>query len=99
MQLTPMVSRLSSSDRGDELSSEDKSLFFGIVGILHNLACWTRLDIAFAVSDRSRFVSNPSSVHMQATERRRISDSNVLDRSLNQLWAYVDFDWAGCVDT
>ena len=66
---TPMVSRLSTLDRGEELSTQDKSQYLVIVGSLLYLACWTRPDIAFAVSELSRFVSDPGSVHMQAAKR------------------------------
>ena len=106
---TPMVSRLSSSHKGEELSSEDKSQYRIIVGSLLYLACWTRPDIAFAVSELSRFVSDPGSVHMQAAKRvlRHLKGTKDLglkftrpsDGSLNRLWGYVDSDWAGCVDT
>lgn len=106
---TPMVSRLSSSHKGEELSSEDKSQYRIIVGSLLYLACWTRPDIAFAVSELSRFVSDPGSVHMQAAKRvlRYLKGTKDLglkftrpsDGSLNRLWGYVDSDWAGCVDT
>jgi len=106
---TPMVSRLSSSDRGEELSHQDKSQYRVIVGSLLYLACWTRPDIAFAVSELSRFVSDPGTVHMQAAKRvlRYLKGTKELglkftrpaDGSLNLLWGYVDSDWAGCVDT
>ena len=59
---TPMVTRLSESDRGDELSTEEKSQYRVIVGSVLYLACWTRPDIAFAVSELSRFVSDPVSM-------------------------------------
>jgi len=106
---TPMVTRLSESDRGDELSTEEKSQYRVIVGSVLYLACWTRPDIAFAVSELSRFVSDPGSVHMQAAKRvlRYLKGTKDLglrftrpsDGSLNQLWGYVDSDWAGCADT
>jgi hypothetical protein len=106
---TPMVSRLSTIDRGEELSTQDKSQYRVIVGSLLYLACWTRPDIAFAVSELSRFVSDPGSVHMQAAKRvlrylkgtkdLSLKYSRPADGSLNLLWGYVDSDWAGCVDT
>ncbi len=39
---TPMVSRLSTLDRGEELSTQDKSQYRVKVGSLLYLACWTR---------------------------------------------------------
>ena len=39
------------------------------MGSLLYLACWTRPDIAFAVSELSRFVSDPGTVYMQAAKR------------------------------
>ncbi len=92
---TPMVTRLSESDRGDELSNEEKSQYRVIVGSVLYLACWTRPDIAFAVSELSRFVSDPGSVHMQAAKRvlrylkgtkdLRLRFTRPSDGSLNQL--------------
>ena len=66
---TPMTGRLSSQEKGDALSNEDKSSYRVIVGSLLYLSCWTRPDIAFAVSELSRFVSDPGQVHMQAAKR------------------------------
>jgi hypothetical protein len=66
------------------------------------LACWTRPDIAFAVSELSRFVSDPGMVHVQAAQRilRYLQGTKELglkftraaDRSLILLWGYVDSD-------
>ncbi len=65
-------------------------------------ACWTRPDIAFAVSELSRFVSDPGTGYMQAAKRvlRYIKGTKDLglkftcpaDGSLNLLWGYVDSD-------
>ncbi len=56
---TPIVSRLSNADRGNDLSKEDHAQYRVIVGSLLYLSCWTRLDISFAVSELSRFVADP----------------------------------------
>ena len=40
-----------------------------MVGSLLYLASWTRIDIAFAVSELSRFVANPGKVHLEAAKR------------------------------
>ena len=106
---TPMTKRLSTSERGEELSNQDKAAYRVMVGSLLYLACWTRPDIAFAVSELSRFVSDPGSTHLQAAKRvlRYLKGTQDLGLKytrpssdlLNQLWGCVDSDWAGCVDT
>jgi len=106
---TPMTGRLSSLEKGDDLSNEDKSSYRVIVGSLLYLSCWTRPDIAFAVSELSRFVSDPGQVHMQAAKRvlRYLAGTRDLglkftrpaDELLNRLHGFVDSDWAGCLDT
>ena len=86
-----------------------------MVGSLLYISSWTRPDIAFAVSELSRFVSNPGSKHLAAAKRvfrylkETISDGIVYHPPLlstlsdgfplNILWGYVDSDWAGCPDT
>jgi hypothetical protein len=80
-----------------------------MVGSLLYLSCWTRPDISFAVSELSRFVSDPGLVHMQAAKRviRYLKGTKELKLrysrpegvKINQLWGYVDSDWAGCIDT
>ena len=73
------------------------------------LSCWIRPDICFAVSELSRFVSDPGDVHLQAAKRvlrylkgtreLRLNYTRPEGPKLNQLWGYVDSDWAGCADT
>jgi hypothetical protein len=64
----PMVQRLSSMDGGEKLSVKDHEVYRNMVGSLLYLACWTRADIAFAVSELSRFVSSPGQFHMAAVK-------------------------------
>ena len=40
-----------------------------MVGSPPYLASWTRPDVAFAVSELSRFVSNPGKQHLEAAKR------------------------------
>ena len=106
---TPLVKRLSSADRGQPLSKSEHEIYRAIVGSLLYLACWTRPDISFAVSELSRFVSDPGVTHMQAAKRvlrylngtrdLKLTYSRPEEAKLNQLWGYVDSDWAGCVDS
>jgi hypothetical protein len=106
---TPITKRLSVAERGEELSPELRSTYRVMVGSLLYLACWTRPDIAFAVSELSRFVSDPGGTHMQAAKRvlRYLKGTKDLGLrytrplvdSLDELWGCVDSDWAGCADT
>ncbi len=110
---TPMVQRLSMINSGDKLSAVDQALYRNMVGSLLYLACWTRPDISFAVSELSRFVSAPGQNHMQAVKHllrylKGTSDLGLryskpkncgqVDRP-NVLWGFVDSDWAGCPDS
>jgi hypothetical protein len=109
----PMVHRLSSNDGGEKLSVKDHELYRNMVGSLLYLACWTRPDISFAVSELSRFVSSPGHHHMAAFKHliRYLKGSRELGLTyskpsicgpMNQpniLWGFVDSDWAGCPDS
>ena len=44
-------------------------VYRGMVGSLLYLASWTGPGIAFAVSELSRFVSNPGKPHLEAAKR------------------------------
>ena len=80
------------------------------MGSLLNLACWSRPDIVFAVSELSRSVSAPCHNHKVAakhllryrngTKQLGLVYSAPTDR-VNILWGYVDSDWAasGCPDS
>lgn len=67
---TPMkASRLSAKDQPETINSAAQALYRKMVGSLLYLASWTRPDIAFAVSELSRFVSNPGDAHLTAAKR------------------------------
>ena len=110
---TPMVQRLSMQNSGEKLSADDQVSYRDMVGSLLYLACWTRPDISFAVSELSRFVSAPGQIHMQAVKHllrylkgtsdlslrySKPKNSGPMDRT-NVLWGFVDSDWAGCQDS
>ena len=110
---TPMVQRLSMLNSGEKLPTSDQALYRNMVGSLLYLACWTRPDISFAVSELSRFVSAPGQNHMQAVKHllrylkgtselglrySKPKNSGPMDRP-NVLWGFVDSDWAGCPDS
>ena len=110
---TPMVHRLSGQDSGEKLAPGEHDRYRNMVGSLLYLACWTRPDISFAVSELSRFVSSPGQKHMAAVKHllRYLQGSRELglkyskpgnsgprDRP-NMLWGFVDSDWAGCPDS
>ena len=57
---TSVVHRLSEVNGGEKLSPTEHEQYHNMVGSLLCLACWSRPDIAFAVSELSRFVSSPA---------------------------------------
>ena len=106
----PISSRLTVQDQPEVTNSTAQELYRGMVGSLLYLASWTRPDIAFAVSELSRFVSNPGKPHLEAAKRvfrylKKTMHLGLVYRSSpsemppNTLWGYVDSDWAGCPDT
>jgi len=90
-------------------SASEKASYRVMVGSLLYLACWTRPDISFAVSELSRFVADPGQNHMLSTKRVLRYLRGTKDLGLqytrptgslaNRLYGYVDSDWAGCADT
>ena len=97
-------------DQPGHINGAVQSLYREMVGSLLFIASWTRPDIAFAVSELSRFISNPGPVHLIAAQRvfrylkQTISDGvtyslNMDEFPVNTLWGFVDSDWAGCPDT
>jgi hypothetical protein len=110
---TPIVQRLSVQNAGDKLSVQEHEQYRNMVGSLLYLACWSRPDIAFSVSELSRFISSPGQMHMQAVKHllrylkgtcdlglkySKPTNSGIVDRP-NVLWGFVDSDWAGCPDS
>ena len=91
----------------------EHATYQNMVGSMLYLASRTRPDISYAVSELSRFVSAPGQNHMTAAKHllrylkgtkemglkySRPSNKGPMDRP-NQLWGFVDSDWAGCQDT
>lgn len=79
-----------------------------VIGSLMYLAVGTRPDIAFAVSNLSQFLANPSVEHWNAAKRvlRYLRGTTELGlvfsgecREPNVLVAYSDADFATCIDT
>ena len=105
---TPMVARLSAVNSGEKLDSKAHELYRVFVGSLLYLSCWSRPDIAFAISELSRFVSDQYHTHMVAAKHllRYLNGTKQLGLvysaptdNVNILWGYVDLDWAGCPDS
>jgi hypothetical protein len=109
----PLRERLTNSSQPSTLFPDDCSVYRAMVGSLLYVAQWTRPDISFSVSELSRFVSNPGKVHLEQAKRvfrylkqtlslhLEFSSSSVPGSPVenNQLWGYVNSDWAGCPDT
>ena len=109
----PLRERLSSSSQPSTPVPENCTVYRAMVGSLLYVAQWTRPDISYSVSELSRFVSNPGNVHLEQAKRvfRYLSKTASLHLEYspsavpgspvadNQLWGYVDSDWAGCPDT
>ena len=110
---TPIVHRLSEANGGEKLSPLEHEQYRNMVGSMLYLACWSRPDIAFAVSELSRFVSSPGQNHMKAVKHllrylkgtqdlglkfAKPKNTGPMDRP-NILWGFVDSDWAGCPDS
>ena len=82
-------------------SEDDIAWYKSAVGSLIWLVVSTRVDIAFAVSILSRFLSNPGPAHKAAVQRvlRYLAGSS--DRSICytkdgcSLTGFTDADWAG----
>ncbi len=69
----PITSRLTVKDQPAAVNNVGQELYCGMVGSLLYLASWTCPDNSFAVSELSRFVSNPGKVpgkpHLEAAKR------------------------------
>lgn len=82
----------------------DATLFRSLVENLSYLTS-TRPDIMYASSLHSRFMQNPTQIHLGATKRVLRYLQGILDFSIRykkgeklELYGYTDSDWAGSVD-
>lgn len=80
--------------------------FRQLVGSLLYLAMATRPDIAFAISNVSRYLERPTTAHVTAAKRilkyvKGSFDHGILYQSecIGQIIGYSDADFAGCVTT
>ena len=53
---------------GNALSPEDHERYRALIGSLVYVSAWSRPDIAFALSELSRFVASPGTTHLQAAK-------------------------------
>ncbi|XP_031269399.1 secreted RxLR effector protein 161-like [Pistacia vera] len=100
---TPLVVNLKLS-KDDGAVKIDEGIYRSLIGCLLYLTA-TRPDLMFTTSLLSRFMRNPSEVHLKVAKRvlRYIKGSFDLGvwfkKSENfQLVRYSDSDWAGCID-
>lgn len=77
-----------------------------LIGSLMYLAVGTRADIAYSVGIASRFLENPTIVHEKAAKRILKYIKNTINFGIfylstktNELQAYSDADYAGCLET
>jgi hypothetical protein len=104
---TPMVAgtRLSRRDCPERPCPEMGAKYRQIVGSLQWLQTMTRPDLGFAVSELSRFLSNPGKTHMDAAMHvlSYLAGTRLLglkySRDGGGIEAFVDSDWASCKDT
>ena len=100
----PMDTHLKlTSETGDTLSHPEE--YQKLVGKLIYLTL-TRPDIAYTVHVLSKFMHNPTTVHLQASKRvlRYLAGAPgqgilLANHSQAKLSAYCDSDWAGCPST
>lgn len=100
---TPLAVNLKLS-KDDGAEKVDETMYRSIIGCLLYLTA-TRPDLMFAASVLSRFMSNPSEIHLKAAKRvlRYVKGSVELGIWFKkaeklQLIGYSDSDWAGCID-
>ena len=107
---TPMKpnTRLSKDDCDSDPKPDFHRRYRGIVGSLGYLVTMTRPDLAWSYSELSKYVQYPGKTHMDAAEhvlqylRDTVEESITYTRgarNANELWGWVDADWAGDTDT
>ncbi|GKV36121.1 hypothetical protein SLEP1_g44289 [Rubroshorea leprosula] len=101
---TPLSPKLKITADGGALY-HDSSLYRSIVGALQYLT-FTRLDIAFAMSQVCQFMHKPTTFHFQAVKWILRYLKGTMDYGLQlychsslSLHMFTDADWAGCIDT
>ena len=107
--------KLSTKDQPLVVVERVRDFYCEVVGSFNFLACQTRPEVSFTCSELSKFLSNPGPSHLEAVTRlaRYIKGNPSLSlryskvpnpshwptHPTNELWAFVDADWAGNVDT
>jgi len=107
---TPMKpnTRLSNNDCEPNSKPDLHRRYRGIVGSLCYLVTMTRHDLAWSYSELSQHVQFPGIAHMEAAEHvlqclRDTWNESITytrgSRNPNELWGWVDADWAGDTET
>ena len=106
-----LSSEFSPKETGDKSDPKytDITAYRTIVGKLVYAMVGTRPDIAFAVSQCSRFFSNPGKAHLRAAKHilRYLKGTSSVGLTFGQNtprdklnpYAFCDSDWAQCLDT
>ena len=96
----------SSKTKVKTISRSEK--YRSLVGSLMYIMLGTRPDIAFAVSNLSKYVSNPGIIHWKAALHCLLYLKGTIDKCITYkaiytnpltLVSFTDSDWAGCHDT
>jgi len=102
---TPMEASMHLHRRKEDEKPADESLYRSIVGELNHLAVWSRPDLSFSISTLSKFLSDPSEIHIGAAKRllRYLKGTKTLRlvysaNSTFELSIYADSDWANDPD-
>jgi len=102
---TPLEHSMHFHKRLDDEKAADSQAYSSLIGELNHLAVWSRADISFAISTLSRFLANPSDIHLAAAKRllRYLKGTKALQFTYlpNQpleLSIYADSDWANDPD-
>jgi len=107
---TPMKpnTRLSKDECDPNPKPDFHRRYRGIVGSLGYLVTMNRPDLAWPYSELSKYVQFPGIAHMEAAENvlQYLCDTwnefityTRSSRNPNELWGWVDTDWAGDTDT